>query len=79
MITETVEAGFYTGQDARLAAPLIRDPFTHDQFGFLMPKGSEELLEYVNAFIRRKKESGRMDLLADEIIYGHVAEKMPEN
>ena len=44
-----------------------------------MPKGSEELLEYVNAFIRRKKESGRMDLLADEIIYGHVAEKMPEN
>lgn len=34
-----------------------------------MPKGNEELLEYVNGFIRRETESGRMDELAEKYIY----------
>jgi len=69
MITEIMEAGFYTAQDPRLAAPLIHEPFTSGQLGFLMPRGNEDLLEYVNDFIRREKESGRMDELAEKYIY----------
>ena len=32
------------GKDARLAAPLIHQPFTSAELGVLMPKGSEDLL-----------------------------------
>ena len=70
MITEILEAGYYTGQDSRLAAPLIREPFTRGQLGVLMPKGSEDLLEYVNAFLAEEKASGRIDELAEQYIYG---------
>lgn len=69
MITEVMEAGYYVGQDSRLAAPLIFEPFTRGQLGVLMPKGSEELLAYVNAFLATEKESGRLDELAEEYIY----------
>ena len=64
MITETVEAGYYVKQDGCLAAPLIDKPFTHAEFGALMPKGSEDLLEYVNGFLAKGKEAGRLDALA---------------
>ena len=69
MITEIMEAGFYAGKDERLAAPVINEPFTHGQLGALMPKGSEDLLEYVNKFIAQEKEKGRIDELAEEYIY----------
>lgn len=69
MITEVMEAGYYTGQDARLAAPLIREPFTRGQLGALMPKGSGELLAFVNAFLAEEKASGRIDELAGKYIY----------
>ena len=66
MITEVIEAGYYVGQDDRLAAPLIHEPFTHGEIGALMPKGSEDLLDYVNAFLAKEKETGRLDELAGE-------------
>ena len=69
MITEIMEAGYYTGQDDRLAAPLIHEPFTNGQLGVLMPKGSDDLLAYVNAFLTAEKETGRIDELADDYIY----------
>ena len=69
MITEVVEAGWYTGQDSRLAAPLIREPFTRGELGVLMPKGSGDLLEYVNAFLQKEKASGRIDELAVQYFY----------
>ena len=72
MITEVMEAGFYVGQDDRLAAPLIFEPFTNGQLGFLMPKGSEELLDYVNRFLTEEKESGRIDELAEKYIYRYI-------
>ena len=78
MITEIMEAGYYIGQDSRLAAPLIHDPFTDGELGFLMPKGNEDLLEYVNAFIRREKESGRIDQLADKYIYRTPEEQLED-
>lgn len=73
MITEIMEAGYYINQDERLAAPLIREPFTSGQLGVLMPKGSEALLDYVNAFLAEEKETGRIDELADEYIYGGMS------
>ena len=76
MITEVMEAGYYVGQDIRLAAPLIYEPFTNGQLGVLMPKGSEDLLDYVNAFLEEEKESGRIDELAEEYIYRYIDEKM---
>ena len=72
MITEVMEAGFYVGQDDRLAAPLIFEPFTNGQLGFLMPKGSEDLLDYVNRFLVEEKESGRIDELAEKYIYRYI-------
>jgi len=78
MITEVMEAGFYVGQDSRLAAPLIHEPFTHGQLGMLMPKGSEDLLSYVNAFLALEEESGRIDELARQYIYRYAeAEQEP--
>ncbi len=72
MITEIMEAGYYVGQDSRLAAPLIHEPFTSGQLGVLMPKGSEDLLEYVNDFLSKEKENGRLDELSEEYIYKFI-------
>ena len=72
MITETMEAGYYVGQDDRLAAPLILEPFNHGELGVLMPKDSEDLLEYVNGFIEDEETSGRLSELAEEYIYRYI-------
>ena len=72
MITEVVEAGYYVGQDDRLAAPLIFEPFTHGELGVLMPPGSEELLDYVNEFLEKEKKSGRIDELADDYFLKYI-------
>jgi ABC-type amino acid transport substrate-binding protein len=76
MITEIMEAGYYVGQDSRLAAPLINEPFTRGELGILMPKGSEKLLEEVNAFLKQEKENGRIDELADKYIYRYIRNGM---
>ena len=78
MITEIVEAGYYVGQDDRLAAPLIYEPFTQGELGVLMPKGSDDLLDFVNDFLSEEAESGRIDELAEEYIYRYIAEEMEE-
>ena len=72
MITEIVEAGYYVGQDDRLAAPLIYEPFTNGQIGMLMPKGSEDLLDYVNEFLQKEKKSGRIDELVNEYFFKYI-------
>ena len=72
MITEIMEAGYYVGQDERLAAPLIYEPFTRGQLGVLMPKGSEDLLALVNTFLAEELESGRIDELAEKNIYRYI-------
>ncbi len=60
MITEIIEANYYAAHDDRLAAPLIDHPFTHTELGILMGKGSEDLLDYVNEFLEKEKQSGRI-------------------
>ena len=71
MITEILEAEYYVSQDPRLAAPLLNRPFTHGELGFLLPPGSESLLEFVNDFIARERESGRLDELGEIYLRGH--------
>ena len=70
MITEILEAEYYVSQDPRLAAPLLDAPFTRGELGFLLPPGSEPLLEYVNVFIAKERESGRLDELAEIYLRG---------
>ena len=67
------------GQDSRLAAPLIYEPFTSGQLGVLMPKGSEDLLAYVNEFLKEEKANGRLDELAEKYIYRYITteEELP--
>ena len=72
MITETLEAAFYVGQDSRLAAPLLFEHFTRGQLGVLMPKGSEDLLAFVDRFLEEERASGRLDELAQEHIYRDI-------
>ena len=70
MITEIMEAEYYASRDPRLAAPLLNRPFTRGELGFLLPPGSESLLEFVNAFIARERESGRLDELSEIYLRG---------
>lgn len=72
MITEIMEAGYYAKYDSRLAAPLIYEPFTNGELGVLMPKGSDDLLDYVNQFILEERSSERLDELAEKYIYGKL-------
>ena len=72
MITEIMEAGYYVGKDDRLAAPLIYEPFTNGQLGVLIPPENADLLDYVNEFLTREKDSGRIDTLASEYIYRYI-------
>lgn len=70
MITEILEAEYYVSRDPRLAAPLLNRPFTHGELGFLLPPGSEALLEFVNAFIAEERDSGRLDELGGIYLRG---------
>lgn len=52
MITETLEAEYYTGANKKLAAPLLCEPFTQDEFGVMAAKENGALLEIVNSIIQ---------------------------
>ena len=43
-----------------------------------MPKGSEDLLDYVNEFLEEEKKTGRINELSEEFIYRYVQEEMDE-
>ena len=60
MITEITEAPYYIKTDARLAAPLIDQPFTHGEIGVLMKKGQADLLQKVNEVIKSMKADGSL-------------------
>ena len=60
MITEPVEAARYTEMDARLAAPLIHEPFTRHSCGILMAKGDQEFLNYINFVLAEIRMDGTL-------------------
>ncbi len=70
MITEITEAPYYVNTDPRLAAPLLKAPFTHGEIGILMQKGQEDLLQMVNNVIRQMKSDGSLRKLHEK--YGLV-------
>lgn len=70
MITEITEAPYYVKTDARLAAPLMNEPFTHGKIGVLMRKGQEDLMDVVNNTIRKMKSDGTLRRLHEK--YGLV-------
>jgi len=70
MITEITEAPYYVQADARLAAPLLSEPFTHGEIGVLMRKGQEDLLQAVNNAIKKMKSDGTLRRLHEK--YGLV-------
>lgn len=75
MITEIMEAAYYAGRDGRLAAPLLDAPFTRGRLGALMPKGSEDLLEFVNRFLEEERASGRLGELEEKYFGGSRGEE----
>jgi len=66
MITEIAEAPYYVQTDARLAAPLLNQPFTHGEIGVLMQKGQEDLLQMVNNIIQKMKSDGSLRRLHEK-------------
>ena len=73
MITEITEAPWYVQNDPRLAAPLIKKPFTHGQIGVLMRKGQDDLLTLVNTVIAQMKADGTLRQLHEKygLVYGY--------
>ncbi|MBR0201866.1 MAG: transporter substrate-binding domain-containing protein [Bacteroidaceae bacterium] len=66
MITEITEAPYYVQTDARLAAPLLNEPFNHGEIGVLMRQGQEDLLQMVNDIISQMKSDGSLRLLHEK-------------
>ncbi|HDM8223038.1 TPA: transporter substrate-binding domain-containing protein [Vibrio campbellii] len=58
MVTETPEGLFYQVTDERLEAARCEDPFTKGQFGYLIPKGEQRLLNTVNFIMDEMKLKG---------------------
>ena len=58
MVTETPEALYYQATDKRLEAARCDNPFTKSQFGYLVPKGEQELLNTMNFIMDEMKLKG---------------------
>ncbi|GLR74409.1 transporter substrate-binding domain-containing protein [Aliivibrio sifiae] len=58
MVTETPEALYYQATDKRLEATRCENPFTKSQFGYLVPKGEQELLNTMNFIMDEMKLKG---------------------
>ena len=69
MITEIMEAAYYCSKDKRLAAPLLDVPFTRGELGALLPPGNKTLRDYINGFIAKARQRGRMNELEAEYFH----------
>ena len=71
MITELIEANYYSNIYKNLAIPVSIIPSTKSQIGMLLPKENKSLLKYVNEFIEKEKHSGRITELEKIYIYSN--------
>ena len=69
MITETVEAARYIELNDKLAAPLMKAPFTRHSCGILMQKGDQEFLNYINFVLAELKMDGTLAKLEQKYLY----------
>ena len=72
MITEITEAPWYVQNDPRLAAPLLKEPFTRSEIGVLMCKGQDDLIELINDLIRQMKADGSLRRLHEKYGLGYA-------
>ncbi len=70
MITDSVEAIYYAGQDSRLYAALTDNTFTKSQKGYLMHQNDDVFQNWVNLWMDEMELQGEFDLLKSEWIYG---------
>jgi cyclohexadienyl dehydratase len=70
MITDSVEAIYYAGQDSRLYAALTDNTFTKSQKGYLMHQNDAVFQNWVNLWMEEKELQGDFDRLKSEWIYG---------
>ena len=69
MITETVEAARYIELNDKLAASLMKAPFTRHSCGILMQKGDQEFLNYINFVLAELKMDGTLAKLEKKYLY----------
>ena len=69
MITETVEAARCIELNDKLAAPLMKAPFTRHSCGILMQKGDQEFLNYINFVLAELKMDGTLAKLEKKYLY----------
>jgi len=63
MITDVIEALYYSDKNPRLAAPIAKSPFTYSQKGILIHKENKALAGFVNNFLEQESKNGRLDEL----------------
>lgn len=68
MITETMEARRYVRDNKKLAAPLVDNSFTKNNFGIMMQRGDQIFLNYVNMWMDEMEFNGTMDKLENKYI-----------
>ena len=64
MITETVEAAFYTRQVPALAAPLLAHPFTREAFCIVMSRKRADMVRVVNLVLADFRARGILQGMA---------------
>ena len=72
MITETVEAARYIELNDKLAAPLMKAPFTRHSCGILMQKGDQEFLNYINFVLAELKMDGTLAKLEKKYLWASL-------
>ena len=72
MITEKIEAFYYSKKYKNLALPLMNKSLTKGQIGMLIPNENTQLHKYVNKFINREKRIGKIDELSKQYIYNYT-------
>lgn len=68
MITETMEARRYVRDNKKLAAPLVEEPFTKNNFGIMMKQGDQNFLNYVNMWMEEMEFNGTFAKMEDKYI-----------
>jgi cyclohexadienyl dehydratase len=71
MITEIIEANYYSSINRNLAAPLADTPFTRGQIGMLIPSENKNFVPYLNKFIENEQKNGRLAEIKKKYIYSN--------
>ena len=66
MITDIIETLYYSNKNSKLAAPIVKSPFTSSQKGILIPKENKTLLKFANKFLEEESKSDRLDKLKNK-------------